>query len=504
MDRDRKYRKYVVEYTAPQRTVLAFRPGITSPASLAFIDEQESTGALLDTRPLYYREVILPRKLELDLSYCQHVSLLVDAQLIVRTALRLVLPPHFQRRRKIRFMSALGYGLSLLAIGGGAPVTTTPPGKWPQLSDDEIEVAAAVLRSGNLNYWTGKQGGLFEQEFASFSGCQHAVAVANGTVALDAALHALCIGPGDEVVVASRTFIASASSIVFRGGTPRFADVDRDSQNITAKAIEKVLSSRTKAIIAVHLAGWPCDMDPILSLARDHGLTVIEDCAQAHAARYKGRQVGSMGDIAVFSFCQDKIMSTGGEGGMVTTNNHDLWHRIWSFKDHGKDFHAMQQRHHGLDRRWVHKSIGSNYRLTEMQSALGRMLLIKVPEWVTQRRDNARILTDCFSRIPALRVTRPSEDFRHSYYKYYAFVRPENLASGWTRGKVLEAISAEGVPCQAGICSEVYLEEAFSPQFQPVSRLPVAYELGETSLSFSCTRRLRWKTFTILVGRSRK
>jgi len=207
---------------------------------------------------------------------------------------------------------------------------------WPYFAPDEIEAAAAVLRSGNVNYWTGEEGRLFEREFAEFTGCKHAIAVANGSVALEATLRALGIGPGDEVITTSRTFIASASCAVAVGAQPVMADVDRDSQNITADSIRKVLSSRTKAIVPVHLAAWPCEMDPILKLAAEHGLKVVEDCAQAHGATYKGRPVGSMGDVAAFSFCQDKIMTTAGEGGMVTTNSDDLWEKMWAYKDHGK------------------------------------------------------------------------------------------------------------------------------------------------------------------------
>ena len=219
-------------------------------------------------------------------------------------------------------MTTLSVRLSSnLAIDGGPKVRTTPFAPWPSFAEDEVEAAAAVLRSGNVNYWTGEEGHQFEAELAAFTGCKHAIALANGTVALELALYALGIGPGDEVVTTSRTFIASASCAVMRGALPVMADVDRDSQNITADTIRAALTPRTEAIIAVHLAGWPCDMDPIMELATSTGLKVIEDCAQAHGASYKGRPVGSMGDVAAFSFCQDKIMTTGGEGGMLTTND---------------------------------------------------------------------------------------------------------------------------------------------------------------------------------------
>ncbi len=379
---------------------------------------------------------------------------------------------------------SIGTLLRQPAIDGGQPVRTSPFASWPQFEADEIEAATAVLRSGKVNYWTGMEGREFEKEFAAFTECKYAVAVANGTVALELALRAFGIGAGDEVIVPSRTFIASASCAVMCGATPIIADVDAASQNITADSIRPLLSPRTKAIVAVHLAGWPCDMDPILDLARGRRLKVIEDCAQAHGASYKGRQVGSLGDVAAFSFCQDKIMTTGGEGGMLTTNDETIWKRSWSFKDHGKSYDAVHNRQHSAGFRWLHESFGTNWRLTEVQSAVGRILLQKLPRFVETRRRNAAILTDGFSKIPGLRVTVPPPQMRHAYYKYYAFVNSEDLRGGWNRDRIMAAISAEGIPCFSGSCSEIYLEKAFSEEMRPPERLPTAREVGETSLMF--------------------
>ena len=371
-----------------------------------------------------------------------------------------------------------------LAVGAGAPVRQLPFAQWPHFGADEIDAAMRVLQSGRVNYWTGEEGRLFEKEFARHAGCGYAVAVANGTVALELALYALGIGPGDEVIVPSRTFIASASCVVMRGATPVIADVDPESQNLTAETIRPLLSTRTRAIIAVHLAGWPCEMDPIVALARERGLRVIEDCAQCHGASYKGRPVGSLGDVAAFSFCQDKIMTTGGEGGMVTTNEKAVWDRAWSYRDHGRNYDAVYNRTHSLGFRWVCDSFGTNWRLTEIQSAIGRVLLKKLHSHVDIRRRNAAVLTEGFSTIPGLRVTVPPSEVRHSYYKYYAFVRPERLRDGWTRDRIIAAIIAEGVPCFGGSCSEIYLERAFPPELRPTQRLQVARQLGETSLMF--------------------
>jgi dTDP-4-amino-4,6-dideoxygalactose transaminase len=355
---------------------------------------------------------------------------------------------------------------------------------WPNFEADEIDAASRVLGSGRVNYWTGNEGREFEKEFAAHVGTQHAVAVANGSVALELALKVLGIGPGDDVITTSRTFVASASSAVMVGARPLFADVDRVSQNVTADSIRSVITSATKAIIPVHLAGWPCEMDEIMALAEEFGLKVIEDCAQAHGAAYKERPVGSIGDIGTFSFCQDKIMTTAGEGGMITLNSDEAFERAWAYKDHGKSYDAVYRRTHAPGFRWLHESFGTNWRLTEIQSAIGRLQLRKLPRWVKARRTHAAELSACFERIPALRVNLPLPHLHHSYYKYYVFIRPEALRAGWNRDRILDAISAWRVPCFSGSCSEIYLEKAFPTELRPSNRLPIARELGETSLMF--------------------
>jgi len=366
---------------------------------------------------------------------------------------------------------------------GTANKNPFPP--WPFFETDEISAVMATLSSGKVNYWTGEEGRLFEKEFADYIRSNYAIALANGTVALELALYSLGIGPGDEVITTSRTFIASASCVVMRGATPVMADVDPVSQNITAETIKAALTPKTKAIIAVHLAGWPCEMDAIIALAKEQGLYVIEDCSQAHGAKYKGRAVGTIGHCGAWSFCQDKIMTTGGEGGMLTTNDEAIWSKAWSFKDHGKSWDAVYNKQHPTGFRWLHESFGTNGRLTEMQSAIGRIQLRKLPQWIEQRRRNASLLTRCFALIPALRVTDPPAEIKHSYYKYYVFIRPEMLKDDWNRDRILEEINAEGIPCSTGSCSEIYLEKAFDQNgLRPKQRLKIAKELGETSLMF--------------------
>lgn len=375
----------------------------------------------------------------------------------------------------------------------------TPFSPWPSFTAEEADAVHRVVMSNKVNYWTGTETREFEKEFAAWCGVPHAVALANGTLALDVALKVLGIGPGDEVVVTPRTFIASISCVVNAGATPVFADVEFDSGNISARTIAAVLTPRTRAVICVHLAGWPCDMDPIMALAAEHGFAVIEDCAQAHGARYKGRPVGSIGHVGAWSFCQDKIMTTGGEGGMVTTNDEALWRAMWSFKDHGKSYEAVYERQHPPGFRWLHESFGTNWRMLEMQAVIGRIQLRRMADWTRQRQANAVRLSqalvpfageDGAVRLPAFGCAScPGQcgaaGCEHAQYKFYAYVRPENLATGWSRDRIIEAINAGGVPCYQGSCSEVYLEKAFDDTgWRPQERLPVAKTLGETSIMF--------------------
>ena len=361
----------------------------------------------------------------------------------------------------------------------------TPFSPWPSFTEEEANAVRDVILSNKVNYWTGQECREFEKEFAAWGDSEYAIALANGTVALDVALHALGIGAGDEVVVTPRTFLASVSSIVNAGAVPVFAEVDRDSQNITAETIRAVLTPRTRAVICVHLAGWPCDMDPIMALAAEHGLKVIEDCAQAHGARYKGRSVGSIGHVGAWSFCQDKIMTTGGEGGMVTTNDRELWSKMWSFKDHGKSWEAVYERQHATGFRWLHESFGTNWRMIEVQAVIGRIQLRRMSDWHTRRLANAERIWTCASQLSGLRVPSVPEGSLHAAYKCYVFVEPQLLIEGWDRDRILGEISARGVPCFSGSCSEVYLEKAFdNTGWRPSKRLPVARELGENSLMF--------------------
>ena len=369
----------------------------------------------------------------------------------------------------------------------------TPFSPWPSFTQEEADAVSQVLLSNKVNYWTGQECRQFETEFAKWADSKYAIAMGNGTLALDVALQALDIGAGDEVIVTPRTFIASISSVVNAGATPVFADVDEATGNITPESIAAVLTAKTKAIVCVHLAGWPCDMDGIMALADKHNLYVIEDCAQAHGALYKGRSVGSIGHIGAWSFCQDKVMTTGGEGGMVTTNDEQLWRKMWAYKDHGKSYAAVYETDHPPGYRWLHESFGTNWRMTEMQAVLGRIQLTRMPDWTAKRTANAQAILDACAKweakgylsVPRLEEAAQFADSTHAYYKLYVYVQPDNLPKEWSRDRIIEEFNDLGVPCFSGSASEVYLEKAFdNTGLRPESRLPVAKQLGETSLMF--------------------
>ncbi len=364
---------------------------------------------------------------------------------------------------------------------------------WPSFTEEEINSVTNVLSSNKVNYWTGDECRKFEKEFAEYFGSKFAVSLSNGTVAIDIALKVLGIGKGDEVIVTSRTFIASVSSIVNAGATPVFADVCPNSQNFRSSSISKLISKNTKAILCVHLAGWPCEMNNIMKIAIKNKLFVIEDCAQAHGAKYKGISVGSIGHIGCWSFCQDKIMTTGGEGGMVTTNSKKLWKKMWEYKDHGKSYDAVYKKKHPEGFRWLHESFGTNWRMTEIQASIGRIQLKKMNEWTKIRNRNQNKIWQTCRRLELIRTpefNRKSwkyfhEGNIHAAYKCYAFINKNRLKSGWSRNKFIREINKLGVPCFSGSCSEVYLEKAFKKSnLRPKKRLESAKELGDTSICF--------------------
>ncbi len=373
----------------------------------------------------------------------------------------------------------------MLALHGGEPVRTQKLAPWPFFAPDEVDAAKDVLISGKVNYWTGAITKQFEAEFAAYHSRKYGIAVSNGTLALELALFGLDVGPGDEVITTCKTFIASASCVVQRGATPIIADIDSVSQNMTVQTIKPLITSKTKAIIVVHLGGYPCDMPSIMKLAKEHKLFVIEDCAQAHGAKINGQIVGSFGDVAAFSFCQDKIMTTGGEGGVIVLDDENIFKKMWSFKDHGKSYDLAHQKTKGFEFRYIHNDFGSNWRFTEFQSAIALKQLAKLEGWVNKRRELAFTITEGLELLENFKFYHAPKNIYHCYYRLYGFLDTLKFKKDWNKSLFIEAINAEGTPCMVGSCSEIYLEEAFKKnKLGPKERLPIAKQLSESSVAF--------------------
>jgi dTDP-4-amino-4,6-dideoxygalactose transaminase len=354
---------------------------------------------------------------------------------------------------------------------------------WPKMSEKMINSVSEILKSGKLNQWNNSAVKEFENKFANYFGSNYAIAVFNGTVALELCVRTLGLKEGDEVIVTPRTFLASASCCAWYGIKPVFVDVDINSQNITLETIKSGITNKTKAVILVHLAGWPCDLEEICNYCREKGIYIIEDCAQAHGAKYKGKSVGTWGDINAWSFCQDKIITTGGEGGMVTTNCPHLYKLAWSLKDHGKGYDTVFNKEHPPGFRWLHENIGTNWRMLPMQAVIGNHALDVLEEWINHRRSVANIYNDNLKDFDGVRLTLPNDQIYHSYYKYYFFIEPSKFKI--SRDKIIDLINKENVFCQVGSCSEVYKENALK-QFAPKNNLPVTKKLFETAILLKC------------------
>jgi dTDP-4-amino-4,6-dideoxygalactose transaminase len=357
-----------------------------------------------------------------------------------------------------------------------------PAERWPRYAADEIQAAVRVLASGRVNSLVhGDECRSFEHEFAEYIGMPHALSLANGTVALELAFRALGVGAGDEVIVPARSFFASASAVVAAGAVPIFADILGDSHNIDPADVARLISPRTRAILCVHLAGWPCDMAALSQIARDNGLWLVEDCAQAHGAAIDGRKAGSFGDAAAFSFCTDKIMSTGGEGGILLLRDEAVMRRAWAYKDHGKSLEKMGQGSLGF--RYVHDSFGTNWRMTEMQAAIGRVQLRKLPVWLERRRSNAEALRQLLRGHPLVQVPDVPPEIEHACYRLYVMLDTAGFAPGTGRADVLAAMLGTGINAGTGCCPDMSREQAVLDSSHPNRRpLPVAADIGERSL----------------------
>ena len=367
----------------------------------------------------------------------------------------------------------------------------------PFYSSKSIQKIGPMLKSGKVNYWSGNEGKKFEKEFSNYLGNKYSVALSNGSVALEIALKALKLKKKDQIIVSPRSFIVSASCTINLGLKPIFADVDNNG-NLNIEGIKKAYNKNVKAIIVVHLNGLPCDLDPIIKFTKKNKIFLIEDCSQAHGAIYKGMKVGTFGDISTWSFCQDKIISTGGEGGLISTNNKKLWLKCWSLKDHGKNFNSVFFKKHKVGFRWLHDNFGSNYRMTEMQAILGRAQLKILDRQIKKRNIIANLyldgLREYYEKYDILK--KPNFNFKfsssrknkklsgksiHAFYRLNLFINKKKI----NQLRLLEQFNLKNINCGVGSCPEIYREKVFKKfKFNPKKRLTNAKLLGETSITF--------------------
>ena len=349
-----------------------------------------------------------------------------------------------------------------LAINGGPKVVTNKLAGWPSFDEKAIKAVEDVLRSGKVNYWTGPKGMEFEKQFAAWQGSKYAISASTGTSALHVALSALGIGPGDEVIVPSYTFIASSFSVVQSGAIPRFADVNMEDHCISVESAEKLVNKRTKAIMPVHLYGNVCDMDRVMAFAKKHNLFVIEDNAEAFGGVYKGKKTGTIGHISACSFCQNKTFTTGGEGGMVTTDDEELAWIARSFRDHGYD---VKERLNLLEIEqklpYIHNMVGWNYRMTEMQSAIGLAELERMDGWnMPARKRNAHIIIDAVKDLPQIKYVPIDTAERENGWFVCAFsLDIERMNCDIEQ--FVKAAGAEGAPCWKVFWPQCHTEGAF-------------------------------------------
>jgi dTDP-4-amino-4,6-dideoxygalactose transaminase len=361
----------------------------------------------------------------------------------------------------------------------------------------QIKLVSEILEKNKTNYWTGDHGRLFEREFSKYHGTKYSVCVSNGSVALEIALRALGLKGGSSVLVTPRSFIISASCVLNVGLKPIFADVDLNG-NVNIEGIKKAYKRGVKSIIVVHLNGLSCDFDPIVKFAKEKKLYLIEDCSQAHGAIYKGKKVGSFGDIATWSFCQDKIISTGGEGGMISTNNKKLWEKCWSIKDHGKNYNSIFYKTHKIGFRWLHDNLGSNYRMTEMQAAIGREQLKTLDNQLKIRNAIANLylkeLKNYYQKYhllqkpdfkcqacPSKQNEKKCNKCMHAFYRLNLFINKNKI----NQIKLIKQLNKSKINCSVGSCPEIYREKIFKKlKLYPKQRLPNAKLLDKSSIMF--------------------
>jgi dTDP-4-amino-4,6-dideoxygalactose transaminase len=356
---------------------------------------------------------------------------------------------------------------------------------WPYVSKQEHKIVSDVLKSNKLNYWTGLQCKSFEKEFSSFFGKKYGVSVCNASVALDISLRSLNLPQGSEIIVTPRSYVSSASCVLNNNLKPIFADIDINSQNLSPKSIEKKINKKTKAIILVHLSGYPCEMDKIVKIAKKNKILIIEDCSQSHGAKYRNKFTGSFGDIAIWSFCNDKIMNTLGEGGMICVNNEKIYKKIWSLKDCGKNLDKiMNKASNKFDFKWVHDSQGTNLRMTEVQAAVGRYQLRQLNNSIKIRQRNASIIYRALKNSKIAIIPKIPTYISHSFYRCYVLLDKKKINNKWSKTKMIKYLNSSGIECNSGSCPEIYREGVFKKFNGRIKARNNARSINQSTISF--------------------
>lgn len=376
---------------------------------------------------------------------------------------------------------------------------------WPNYSNYEANLVKKIIQSNKVNYWSGKTCKIFEEKFSKFHSLKYAVSVMNGSVALEVALKSIGLKKKDEVIVTSKSFIISASAVLNLGATPVFSDIQSESGNIDPEHIQKLITKKTKAIIVVHLAGWPCEMGKILNLSKKFKIKIIEDCSQAHGAKLDKKYVGSFGDLSIWSFCNDKIMTTGGEGGMIATNNKEYYKKANSYKDHGKNFEKIKNNKKKIGFQYVHDDLGTNYRMTSMQGALGIYQLGKLDNWVSKRFNFYKYMLSKLVNIDGIKLPNIPKNITHATYRMYIQLDFSKLKKNINIRQVIKMIRDEGTPCSTGACSEIYNELVFKKYFKgSFKRFKNAKLSDETSIAFFVNPFTKKKEINFMINSLKK
>ena len=369
---------------------------------------------------------------------------------------------------------------------------------WPIVSSKEIKIVNKVLKSNKLNYWTGTNCTNFEKEFSNKFKIKYSISLANGSVGLDIAIKSLKLKKNSEIIVTPRSYISSVTSVINQGLKPIFADIDLNSQNIEAKNIEKKITKNTKAVVVVHLGGMPSNMIKIKELAKKYNLKIIEDCSQAHGAKINNKYVGTFGDVSVWSFCNDKILNTLGEGGIVATKNRNNFKNLWSLKDCGKNYSKLRKKKRQFKFRWVHDFEGTNLRMTEVQAAVGRYQLKQLDKWIKKRNINSIKINKVCEKFRSIKTQKTPKNFTNAYYRCYVFLRPNFIKKGWTREKILKYLNKIGLYCDVGSCPEIYKEKfLITNKLVSSKELENASLVGKTSIAFKVSPNIYESKFNL-------